>query len=91
MVNQNQNQGNSNRGFVLMDEDKQCEIVVKGGCVVYELGNVYEFSLEEVCEVGCKGGEVVSQDCQYMVDIGCEGGQNSRGGGNQGGNQGGGQ
>lgn len=61
-------------GFVLMDQDKQCVIVVKGGCVVYVFGNVYEFSLVEVCVVGCKGGEVISCNCWYMVVIGCEGG-----------------
>ena len=34
MANQNQNQGNSNRGFASMDEDKQREIAAKHG---YEL------------------------------------------------------
>ena len=91
MANQNQNQGNSNRGFASMDEDKQREIAAKGGRAAHESGNAHEFSSEEAREAGRKGGEAVSQDRQHMADIGREGGQNSRGGGNQGGNQGGGQ
>ncbi|HEL2965190.1 TPA: general stress protein [Stenotrophomonas maltophilia] len=87
MANQNQNQGNSNRGFASMDEDKQREIAAKGGRAAHESGNAHEFSSEEAREAGRKGGEAVSQDRQHMADIGREGGQNSRGGGNQGGGQ----
>ncbi|ALA86658.1 general stress protein [Stenotrophomonas maltophilia] len=84
MANQNQNQGTSNRGFASMDEDKQREIAAKGGRAAHESGNAHEFSSEEAREAGRKGGEAVSQDRQHMADIGREGGQNSRGGGNQG-------
>lgn len=79
MANQNQNQGNSNRGFASMDEDKQREIAAKGGRAAHESGNAHEFSSEEAREAGRKGGEAVSQDRQHMADIGREGGQNSRG------------
>ncbi|MGE8258875.1 MAG: KGG domain-containing protein [Stenotrophomonas sp.] len=83
----NQNQGNSNRGFASMDEDKQREISAKGGRAAHESGNAHEFSSEEAREAGRKGGEAVSQDRQHMADIGREGGQSR--GGSQGGNQGG--
>lgn len=72
MANQNQNQGNSNRGFASMDEDKQREIAAKGGRAAHESGNAHEFSSEEAREAGRKGGEAVSQDRQHMADIGRE-------------------
>ncbi|OBU63019.1 KGG domain-containing protein [Stenotrophomonas maltophilia] len=84
MANQNQNQGNSNRGFASMDEDKQRDIAAKGGRAAHESGNAHELSPEEAREAGRKGGESVSQDRQHMADIGREGGQASRGGGNRG-------
>mgnify|MGYP006192773923 CR=1 FL=1 len=74
-----------------MDPQRQREIASLGGRAAHQSGNAHEFDSEEAREAGRKGGEAVSQDRQHMADIGREGGQNSRGGGNQGGNQGGGQ
>lgn len=35
---------------------------------MYEKGIVYEFDSEEVCEVGCKGGEVFGGGCGNSDD-----------------------
>lgn len=69
----NENEG---RGFAGMDDDKQREIASEGGRAAHEQGTAREFSSEEAREAGRKGGETVSEDREYMSDIGQKGGQN---------------
>ncbi|MDZ5814881.1 KGG domain-containing protein [Stenotrophomonas maltophilia] len=83
----NQNQGNSNRGFASMDEDKQREIAAKGGRAAHESGNAHEFSSEEAREAGRKGGEAVSQGGNQGGNQGGRQQQQERGGGNNRGGQ----
>ncbi|MDT0358007.1 KGG domain-containing protein [Herbaspirillum huttiense F1] len=57
MANQ-QNQGSTgNRGFASMDADKQREIASQGGKAAHEKGTAHEFSSEEACAAGRKGGQ----------------------------------
>lgn len=67
--------GNSNRGFASMDEDKQRAIAAKGGRAAHASGNAHQFSPAEARVAGRKGGEAISQDRQHMAAIGREGGQ----------------
>jgi len=48
--------GSSNRGFASMDEEKQREIVSKGGKAAHENGAANKFTSEEAQEVSRKGG-----------------------------------
>jgi len=66
--------GNSNRGFASMDEDKQRAIAAKGGRAAHASGNAHQFSPAEARVAGRKGGEAISQDRQHMAAIGREGG-----------------
>ncbi|QZN79933.1 general stress protein [Stenotrophomonas sp. DR822] len=66
--------GNSNRGFASMDEDKQRAIAAKGGRAAHASGNAHQFSPAEARVAGRKGGEAISQDRQHMAMIGREGG-----------------
>jgi len=79
MANNNQ-QGNSNRGFASMDDDKQREIASQGGRAAHEKGTAHEFDSQEAREAGRKGGESVSRDRDHMSEIGRQGGEASRGG-----------
>ena len=56
MQNENEEKGTSNRGFAVMDEDKQREIASKGGKAAHEKGTAHEFSSQEAAEAGRKGG-----------------------------------
>ncbi|MEK7109025.1 MAG: KGG domain-containing protein [Patescibacteria group bacterium] len=54
---QNENEKNtSNRGFAVMDGDKQREIASKGGKAAHQKGTAHEFTSEEAAEAGRKGG-----------------------------------
>ncbi|MGH8097420.1 KGG domain-containing protein [Stenotrophomonas indicatrix] len=70
----NSRNGNSNRGFASMDEDKQRAIAAKGGRAAHASGNAHQFSPAEARVAGRKGGEAISQDRQHMAAIGREGG-----------------
>lgn len=70
----NSRNGNSNRGFASMDEDKQRAIAAKGGRAAHASGNAHQFSPAEARVAGRKGGEAISQDRQHMATIGREGG-----------------
>lgn len=63
MANPNQeNQGNSNRGFASMDEEQQREIASKGGKAAHEKGTAHEFTHEEAVAAGRKGGQSRGQN-----------------------------
>lgn len=51
------NNRRSNRGFAVMDEDKQREIASKGGKAAHEKGTAHEFDSREGREAGSKGGK----------------------------------
>lgn len=70
----NSRNGNSNRGFASMDENKQRAIAAKGGRAAHASGNAHQFSPAEARVAGRKGGEAISQDRQHMATIGREGG-----------------
>lgn len=76
--------GNDERGFASMDDEKQREIASQGGRAAHEKGTAHEFDTEEAREAGQKGGQVVSRDREHMSEIGEKGGE-ARGGSNQGG------
>jgi general stress protein YciG len=83
------NQGNSQRGFAAMDEQKQREIASKGGKAAHEKGTAHEFDSEEARAAGQKGGKAAHEkgtahefDSEEASRAGSRGGQ-ARGSGNQ--------
>ena len=70
--------GNARRGFAIMDVGRQREIARKGGKAAHEKGTAHQFSSEEAREAGRKGGQVVSQHREHMVEIGRSGGRARR-------------
>ena len=70
--------GNAQRGFALMDPDRQREIARKGGKAAHEKGTAHQFTSEEARDAGRKGGQVVSQHREHMVEIGRSGGRARR-------------
>ena len=44
------------RGFASMDRNKQREIASKGGKAAHQKGTAHEWTCEEACEAGRKGG-----------------------------------
>ncbi len=68
------------RGFAVMDREKQREIARQGGRVAHELGKAHKFTSEEAREAGRKGGEVVSRNRDHMASIGRKGGEASQNG-----------
>src|SRR5258708_4277012 len=70
--------GNARRGFALMDPDRQREIARKGGKAAHEKGTAHQFTTDEAREAGRKGGQVVSQHREHMVEIGRSGGRARR-------------
>ena len=44
------------RGFASMDRAKQREIASKGGKAAHQKGTAHEWTSEEACEAGRKGG-----------------------------------
>jgi general stress protein YciG len=70
--------GNARRGFALMDPGRQREIARKGGKAAHEKGTAHQFTADEAREAGRKGGQVVSQHREHMVEIGRSGGRARR-------------
>jgi hypothetical protein len=70
--------GNSRRGFALMDPQRQKEIARKGGKAAHEKGTAHQFTSDEAREAGRKGGMIVSQHREHMVEIGRSGGRARR-------------
>lgn len=69
------------RGFALMDRDRQRQIAREGGRASHARGTAHQFTPEEAREAGRKGGMTVSQNRDHMSQIGRKGGTASRGGG----------
>src|SRR6266404_7695123 len=70
--------GNARRGFALMNPERQREIARKGGKAAHEKGTAHQFTSDEAREAGRKGGQVVSQHREHMVEIGRSGGKARR-------------
>lgn len=70
--------GNARRGFALMDPDRQREIARRGGKAAHEKGTAHQFTPEEARDAGRKGGQIVSQHREHMVEIGRSGGRAKR-------------
>ena len=70
--------GNARRGFALMDPQRQREIARKGGRAAHEKGTAHQFTPDEARAAGRKGGMVVSQHREHMVEIGRSGGRARR-------------
>ncbi len=68
------------RGFAVMDRERQREIASQGGRVAHELGKAHKFTSEEAREAGRKGGETVSRNRDHMAAIGRKGGEASQNG-----------
>jgi general stress protein YciG len=62
------------RGFAAMNSERQREIASMGGKTAHQRGAAHRFTSEEARKAGRKGGETVSRDRDYMVDIGRRGG-----------------
>lgn len=67
----------ANRGFAVMDAEKQKRIASEGGRAAHKQGVAHEWSKDEARAAGRKGGQIVSQDREHMSAIGRKGGQNS--------------
>lgn len=63
------------RGFALMDHEKQRQIARKGGHAAHQRGTAHEFTSEEARRAGHKGGQAVSRDRAHMSEIGRKGGE----------------
>lgn len=62
------------RGFAAMNSDRQREIASMGGKTAHQRGAAHRFTSEEAQKAGRKGGETVSRNRDYMVNIGRRGG-----------------
>jgi hypothetical protein len=61
-----------------MDPQRQREIARKGGKAAHEKGTAHQFTPDEAREAGRKGGMIVSQHREHMVEIGRSGGRARR-------------
>jgi general stress protein YciG len=61
-----------------MNPERQREIARKGGKAAHEKGTAHQFTSNEAREAGRKGGQVVSQHREHMVEIGRNGGRARR-------------
>ena len=61
-----------------MDPDRQREIARRGGKAAHEKGTAHQFTSEEARDAGRKGGQIVSQHREHMVEIGRNGGRAKR-------------
>jgi len=67
------------RGFAVLDAERRREIARLGGQTAHKNGNAHRFNPEEASEAGKKGGATVSENRNYMADIGRRGGLAKRG------------
>lgn len=67
------------RGFAVLDAERRKEIARLGGKTAHKNGNAHRFNPEEASMAGKKGGATVSENRDYMADIGRRGGLAKRG------------
>ena len=77
-TNRGLNRTTSKRGFASMDSEQHKQIASKGGKAAHQRGVAHKFSPDEARAAGRKGGESVSQNREYMAEIGRRGGEASR-------------
>lgn len=65
------------RGFASLSPERRKEIASKGGKNAHMKGKAHKFNSDTAREAGKKGGQSVSQDREYMSEIGRKGGENS--------------
>ena len=65
-------------GFAVMDPEKRRKVASRGGKAAHAAGHAHEFTPEEARLAGRLGGELVSQDREYMAEIGRRGGRARR-------------
>jgi general stress protein YciG len=75
MADQSGREGKQERGFAVMDRQKQREIASKGGRAAHAKGTAHEFDSGEAREAGRKGGMAVSRNRDHMAAIGRRGGE----------------
>ena len=67
------------RGFAVLDAERRREIARLGGKTAHANGNAHRFNPEEASLTGKKGGAVISENRDYMANIGRRGGLAKRG------------
>lgn len=67
--------GKQKRGFATMDPELRRQIASKGGRAAHERGTAHVFDADEARAAGKKGGTIVSQNREHMVEIGRRGGK----------------
>ncbi|MBL8632871.1 MAG: stress-induced protein [Myxococcales bacterium] len=67
------------RGFAVLDAERRREIARLGGQTAHKNGNAHRFNPQEASQAGKKGGATVSENRDYMADIGRRGGLAKRG------------
>ncbi len=67
------------RGFAVLDAERRKEIARLGGKTAHRNGNAHRFNPEEASMAGKKGGATISENRDYMADIGRRGGLAKRG------------
>ncbi len=62
------------KGFAAIPKERQREIASAGGRAAHAKGTAHKWTPEEAREAGVKGGQAVSQDREFMSQIGRLGG-----------------
>ena len=62
------------RGFAALDPAERRALASKGGTTAHRKGVAHEFTPDEARIAGSKGGHAVSQNREYMAEIGRRGG-----------------
>lgn len=65
------------RGFAAMTPERVREIASQGGKAAHANGTAYKYTHDTAREAGRKGGQTVSQNREYMAEIGRRGGRAS--------------
>lgn len=63
------------KGFATMTPDRVKEIAGQGGRAAHKKGKAHQFSTVEAIDAGRKGGQTISQNREYMRELGRKGGQ----------------
>lgn len=66
------------RGFAAMSPELQRKIASMGGKAAHVAGTAHEFTPDEARAAGKKGGDTISQNREFMAEIGRKGGSVSR-------------
>jgi len=67
--------GGKPRGFAALSPEQRREVAKRGGAAAHASGRAHVWSAEEARAAGKIGGAKVSQDREFMAEIGRKGGQ----------------